>query len=331
MTISLVTGGAGFIGSHVAKHLIDEGHQVVIIDDLSGGFIENVPRGSIFIQDSICNETVIKDLFERYKFDYVFHLAAYAAEGLSHFIRPFNYMNNLTGSINLINQSIKHEVKRFVYTSSMAVYGEGIPPFKESDPTSPEDPYGISKVAIERDLMVANRMFGLEYTVFRPHNVYGPNQHIWDRYRNVAGIFMNQIMKNKPLTIFGDGSQKRSFSYISDIAPHIVKSIELDSTKGATYNLGATEVVTIKELAIACCKAMAVEQNFEHWPPRYEVHNAYSDQTLSTLIFGPPLVSLEDGLSIFAEWVKATPQRPPSKVMKPDIEKNLPSVWKRYL
>ena len=327
----LITGGAGFIGSHVAQHCLDKGYDIVVIDDLSGGFVENLADGGQRYLGSICDQRLVAEIFSTHKFDYVYHLAAYAAEGLSHFIRPFNYWNNLTGSVNLINQAIKHEVKRFVFTSSMAVYGEGNPPFKETDPLGPEDPYGVAKWAVERDLFVAKKMFDLDYTIIRPHNVYGPNQHIWDRYRNVAGIFMNQIVQGKPLTIFGDGSQKRSFSYISDIAPHIASAPEMESTKGQTYNLGSSEVTTVKELASACCRAMGVEEDFQYWPSRYEVKNAYSDQSKSSETFGPPMVGLEEGLKYFAEWVKAVPMRPASKVMRPDIEKNLPDVWKRYL
>ena len=206
MSLSLVTGGAGFIGAHVVNDLISRGHKVVVIDDLSGGFEDNVNNKAIFIKGSVCSETFITKLFEDYKFDYVYHLAAYAAEGLSHFIRRFNYNNNLIGSINLINESIKQKVKCFVFTSSIAVYGAGQLPMSEATTPLPEDPYGVSKYAVELDLHSAHKMFGLNYVIFRPHNVYGEYQNIGDRYRNVIGIFMNQLMQGKPLTLFGDGN-----------------------------------------------------------------------------------------------------------------------------
>src|SRR5947209_2324570 len=201
MPTSLVTGGAGFIGSHVADELLSRGHKVVVLDDLSGGFEDNVPGGAIFVKGSILDTELIDRLFDRYNFTYVYHLAAYAAEGLSHFIKRFNYQNNLIGSINLINASVNYGVKCFVFTSSIAVYGGVPPPMIEETMPLPEDSYGIAKYAVERELKISHEMFGLNYIIFRPHNVYGEHQNIGDRYRNVIGIFMNQIMEGQPLTI----------------------------------------------------------------------------------------------------------------------------------
>src|SRR5580658_3109311 len=218
---SLITGGAGFIGAHVTNELIKMGHEGIVLDDLSGGFEENINPAAIFIKGSITDHELITRIFNEHKFDYVYHLAAYAAEGLSHFIKRFNYNNNLIGSVNLINESIKHKVKCFVFTSSIAVYGIGKPPLREDMIPVPEDPYGVAKYAVEMELRVSHEMFGLNYVIFRPHNVYGEYQNLGDRYRNVVGIFMNQIMQGKPMTIFGDGKQTRAFSYIDDVAPAI--------------------------------------------------------------------------------------------------------------
>ena len=206
---SLVTGGAGFIGSHVVDELINAGHRVVVLDDLSGGFVDNINPKAEFVQGDILDKDLIARLFSDWKFDYVFHLAAYAAEGLSHFIRRYNYQNNLTGSINLINASINHAVKCFVFTSSIAVYGKNQLPMSEETTPLPEDPYGIAKYAVELDLRAAHEMFGLNSIIFRPHNVYGERQNIGDKYRNVVGIFMNNILQDKSLPIFGDGEQTR--------------------------------------------------------------------------------------------------------------------------
>src|SRR5947209_6838617 len=173
MKTSLVTGGAGFMGSHVVDHLLRLGHKVVVLDDLSGGFEDNVPAGCEFVRGSVLDHELIDTLFDRYQFSYVYHLAAYAAEGLSHFIKRFNYNNNLIGSVNLINASINYRVKCFVFTSSIAVYGTGQVPMTEDMVPIPEDPYGIAKLAVEQDLRVSHEMFGLEYVIFRPHNIYG--------------------------------------------------------------------------------------------------------------------------------------------------------------
>ena len=171
MAKSLVTGGAGFIGAHVTNELIKMGHEVIVVDDLSGGFQENVNPQATFIKGSITDHEFITRLFDEHQFEYVYHLAAYAAEGLSHFIKRFNYNNNLIGSINLINESIKHKIKCFVFTSSIAVYGVGEPPLREDMIPVPEDPYGIAKLAVDMELRVSHEMFGLNYVVFRPHNV----------------------------------------------------------------------------------------------------------------------------------------------------------------
>ncbi|MEZ4836793.1 MAG: NAD-dependent epimerase/dehydratase family protein [Caldilineaceae bacterium] len=191
----LVTGGAGFIGTHVARELSQMGHQVTVLDDLSGGFRQNILPDQCFVEGSITDEALLARLFDEHKFEYVYHLAAYAAEGLSHFIRRFNYTNNLIGSVNLINESVKHNVRCFVFTSSIAVYGPAQLPMREDTLPIPEDPYGIAKLAVEQDLKAAHHMFGLDYVVFRPHNVYGEFQNIGDKYRNVIGIFMNRLLQ----------------------------------------------------------------------------------------------------------------------------------------
>ena len=210
MPVSLVTGGAGFMGAHVAEHLLKMGHTVIVLDDLSGGFIDNVPEGAIFTEGSILDHESINRLFEKYSFTYVYHLAAYAAEGLSHFIKRFNYTNNLIGSVNLINACVNYDINCLLFTSSIAVYGAGQTPMTEDMVPLPEDSYGIAKLAVERELKVSHEMFGLDYIIFRPHNVYGERQNIGDRYRNVVGIFMNQLLKGEGMTIFGDGDQQRA-------------------------------------------------------------------------------------------------------------------------
>ena len=243
----LVTGAAGFIGSHVCTHLLKQGHRVVGLDDLSGGFRDYVPGGVEFVEGSVTDTELVKKLFAGNKFDYVFHLAAYAAEGLSHFIKHFNYTNNLLGSVNLINAAVNHNVKCFVFTSSIAVYGRNQLPLTEAAVPQPEDPYGIAKYAVELDLKEAHEMFGLNYVVFRPHNVYGENQNLGDRYRNVIGIFMNQIMQGQPMTIFGDGKQTRAFSYIDDVAPVIAASIARPACYNQVYNVGADKTYSVAE------------------------------------------------------------------------------------
>jgi len=329
MANCLVTGGAGFIGSWVADELLAKGHHVVVMDDLSGGFLKNIPNGCKIIQHSITKKERVDGLFENLKFDYVFHLAAYAAEGLSHFIRRYNYENNLIGSVNLINAAVNHGVKHFVFTSSMAVYGTQQVPYLETMRPEPEDPYGIAKAAVERELALAHSMFGLEYTIFRPHNVYGERQNIGDRYRNVIGIFMNQIMRSEPMTIFGDGEQVRAFSYISDIAPVIVKAIEQPLASRQIFNIGGETPITINELADRVAFWMdAPDHPRVHLPPRVEVKTAFCDHSKRRKYFGDYVpYTLESGLPRMAKWALGRGPMEPTKNADIEIRKNLPSKW----
>lgn len=328
MITSLVTGGAGFIGSHVADELLKEGHKVVVLDDLSGGFEDNVPKGAIFCRGSILDHDLIERLFERYNFTYVYHLAAYAAEGLSHFIKRFNYNNNLIGTVNLINASVNHRVKCFVFTSSIAVYGAGQSPMTEEMTPVPEDSYGIAKLAVEAELKASHEMFGLDYIVFRPHNVYGERQNIGDRYRNVVGIFMNQILKGETMTIFGDGEQQRAFTHINDVAPIIAASANYPAALNQIFNVGADLPFTVNELARIIAEAMGAELKATYLPARNEVKVAFSDHSRGARVFGErEKTSLKDGISAMAAWVKKHGARESSVFEDIEIVKNLPPSW----
>src|SRR5262245_12752305 len=307
---SLVTGGAGFMGAHVAAALVARGHEVVVLDDLSGGFADNVPDGAEFVEGSVTDDELVGRLFAEHPFDYVFHLAAYAAEGLSHFIRRFNYTNNVIGSVNLINEAIRHEVKCFVFTSSIAVYGAEQVPMTEETVPRPEDPYGIAKYSVEQDLHAALGMFGLNHVIFRPHNVYGEFQNIGDRYRNVVGIFMNQIMQGEPLTVFGDGNQTRAFSYIADVAPYIAASVDIPNAYNAVSNVGADPPQSVNQLASEVAKAMGTEATVRHLPPRNEVVDAVADHSKARRVFDmSPAVPLDEGLATMAEWARSVGPR----------------------
>jgi UDP-glucose 4-epimerase len=328
MSTTLVTGGAGFIGSHVARHLLDSGHDVVVLDDLSGGFVENVPCGAKFVRGSILDYELLNQLFSRFRFTYVYHLAAYAAEGLSHFIKRFNYHNNLVGSVNLINLAVNFEVKSFVFTSSIAVYGAGQSPLTEDMVPMPEDSYGIAKLAVEQELKVSHEMFGLNYVIFRPHNVYGEKQNIGDRYRNVVGIFMNQLLKGEPMTIFGDGTQQRAFTHIDDVAPVIARSVEVPAACNKIFNVGADTPYTVNELAQVVSQAMGKEVRTTYLPPRNEVKVAFSDHSKTDRIFGnAQKVSLQEGIAAMATWVKQHGARQSSVFENIEIAKNMPPSW----
>jgi len=331
MTTSLVTGAAGFMGSHVVDNVLMMGHDVVALDDLSGGFKENINSKAEFIEGSVEDYELVQEIFKRHRFDYVYHLAAYAAEGLSHFIKRFNYTNNLLGSINLINASINSgTVKAFVFTSSIAVYGKNQLPMTEEHVPMPEDPYGIAKYAVELDLKESHEMFGLNYIVFRPHNVYGERQNISDKYRNVVGIFMNQILQKQPMTIFGDGEQTRAFSYIGDVAPIIARSIERNTAYNQIYNIGADTPYSINHLSREVARAMESEVNIKYLDARNEVVHAYSAHTKVSSHFGDLIknITLEDGLNEMAFWVKSQALRKTKTFNNIEVTKNLPESWR---
>jgi len=326
---SLVTGGAGFIGSYVAEELSKAGEQVIVLDDLSGGFIENLPGKNItFIQGNIVDHHLVDRIFTDYKFDYVYHLAAYAAEGLSHFIKRYNYTNNLIGSINLINASINHNIRAFVFTSSIAVYGKNQLPMHEDLLPDPEDSYGISKLAVERELHISHDMFGLNYIIFRPHNVYGERQNIGDWYRNVIGIFMNNILLNKPMAIFGDGEQTRAFTYILDVAPVIARSVQIAEAYNQVFNVGSDVPYTLNALALEVARAMGVAPQIIYNQTRNEVKHVYASHEKVKRVFNPPPpVPLDIGLKRMADWVTAVGSRAGKKFDQIEINRNLPPAW----
>jgi UDP-glucose 4-epimerase len=327
---ALVTGAAGFIGRHVAQSCLDNGMDVTGLDDLSGGFEANVPPGARFIKGSILDDDLIRSLTEEAGFDFIFHLGAYAAEGLSHFIRRYNYSNNLIGSVNLINAAVRTKVRCLIFTSSIAVYGKNQLPMTEEMVPQPEDPYGISKYAVELDLRAAHEMFGLSYVVFRPHNVYGEYQNIADSYRNVVGIFMNQVLKGEPLTVFGDGQQSRAFSYIADVAPFIAESALRPECYNQVFNIGADIPCTVLELAHQLAMAFGVTANIEHLPARNEVVHAYASHDKLRRYFKnlrePTRLSV--GIAKMAAWVRQMGPRQPTKFSNIEITEKLPPSWR---
>jgi UDP-glucose 4-epimerase len=324
----LVTGAAGFIGSHVAEDLVRRGREVVALDDLSGGFTANLPVGAIFYEGSVLDTALLARIFAEHRITHVFHLAAYAAEGLSHFIRRFNYTNNVVGSMNVLNEAVRAQVDCFVFTSSIAVYGAAQTPMHEALAPHPEDPYGIAKYAVELDLAAARRMFGLNFIVFRPHNVYGERQHIGDRYRNVIGIFMNQLMRGEPMSIFGDGTQTRAFSYIGDVAPLIARSIDMPAAFNEVFNVGADEPTTVNDLATLVASAMGKPVSIRHLEARSEVQDAVADHGKVARVFDYRATwSIERGLHRMAAWALRTGPRAPSRRSDIEVSKNLPASW----
>jgi UDP-glucose 4-epimerase len=331
MARCLVTGGAGFMGAHLTRALLDRGHEVVVLDDLSGGLRENVHPRARLVEGSIVDHALVDRLFAAERFERVYHLAAYAAEGLSHFIKRFNYTNNVIGSVNLINASVNNGVGWFVFTSSIAVYGAGQVPMSEATPPEPEDSYGIAKLAVERELAASRAMWGLDHTVFRPHNVYGELQNIGDRYRNVIGIFINQIMRGEPLPIFGDGEQTRAFSYVGDVVPAIADAPDTAGAAGEVFNVGADTPCSVNRLAEVVRAAMGVPDHpVVHHEPRNEVVHAFSDHSKAARVFGErEPTPLEEGVARMAAWAREHGPRPTPEFAAIEVTRNLPAAWRR--
>jgi UDP-glucose 4-epimerase len=325
----LVTGAAGFIGSHVADHCLALGMDVVATDDLSGGFRENVPAAAEWVRGDLRDRQFVSALWDQHgPFEFVYHLAAYAAEGLSHFIRAYNYTTNLVASMHLLNEAVKHKSRCFVFTSSIAVYGHNQVPMTEDLTPQPEDPYGISKYAVELDLQSAQNLFGLDFVIVRPHNVYGERQNIADRYRNVIGIFMNQVLSARPMTVFGDGHQTRAFSHVDDVAPLIARAPLVSAARNQVFNVGADTPYTVLRLAHEVAEAFEVPCQVQHLPARSEVVHAFSDHTRVRDVFvPPPMVDLKTGIRRMAAWVKARGPAEPVLFSDIEIQEKLPAGW----
>ena len=327
--VSLVTGGAGFIGSHIAQDLLAMGHNVVVVDNLEGGNTSNIPQGAVFENADVCIEAAVDYLFDRYEIEYVYHCAAYAAEGLSHHIPRFNYDNNLMGSVNLIKNSIRHNVRHFTFLSSIAVYGAAPIPWRETDKPEPIDPYGAAKLAVEHHLKSVRHYYGLPYTIYRAHNVYGPRQNIADPYRNVIGIFMHQLLKNKPITIFGNGLQRREFSYVRDITPTIARSPMYDKAANQTFNIGSSRGVSVRKLSEMVMEAMGIQGDIQYLTSRKEVHRARCTHwKIDALLQTSNDTPLDVGLRKMAAWAKEQPIQPTEPFARIEIESNLPESWK---
>lgn len=325
----LITGVAGLIGSRLAEWLIEQNSEIEVvgIDNLSGGYIENVHPEVLFYQID-CASNELHEVFERHEPKLVFHLAAYAAEGLSPFIRKYNYQNNLLATANIINACIKFGTERLIFTSSMAVYGNGAPPFDESHQPAPIDPYGIAKYACEMDIQVAGEQHGLDWCIIRPHNVYGIKQNIWDVYRNVLGIWMYQNINNQPLTIFGDGHQKRAFSSINDFIEPLWNAALRSQSSKQIINLGSAIEYSIKEAAEILIEVMG-SGTIQFLEQRHEVKNAHPTWKKSVdLLDFQDKTSLKEGLTEMWNWAQNQPSRDRFVWSEYELDKGIYKFWK---
>ncbi len=330
----LITGCAGLLGSRMTEWILENKteYNIVGIDSLFGGYIENVNKKIDFYKRDLAVDD-ISDIFEKYDFEYVFHFAAYAAEGLSPFMRKFNYSNNVLSTVSIINECITYNVKRLIYTSSMSVYGwgykEGVR-FEENDQPMPIDPYAISKYTCEMDIKVAGEQHGLDWCIIRPHNVYGVGQNIWDKYRNVLGIWMYQILNNLPISVYGDGEQTRAFSYIDDCLESFWNAAVLKESSKQIINVGGINGYTINEAAEILCEITGYDKsNIKHLEPRHEVKWCVPSYQKSIDLLGyEEKTNLKEGLTKMWEWAKTQPNRERYKWENYEITKGIYEYWK---
>jgi UDP-glucose 4-epimerase len=326
----LITGNAGLIGANLVDWIIENKPEFVVvgIDDLSGGFQDFIHPKCIFYQRDVGSN--LDDIFERHDIRIIYHLCAEAAESVASFKRKFYYQSNIVVSANLINYAITHKVDRFVFASSMAVYGHQPSPYHESQPIAPADPYAIGKAAIEMDLKCAKEQHGLRFTIIRPHSVYGIKQNIYDKYRNVLAIWMRQFLNNEPLTIYGNGSQQRAFTFIDDLMLPLWKCATEESTLWETFNLGNDSEMTLLEALETLEEVIGEKVERKYFPAIHEVKNAFSDHQKAREILGLECkTSLKEGLIKMWNWAKSQPKRELQTFDQFELEVGLPEQFKK--
>src|SRR3989344_2915924 len=336
----LVTGSAGFIGSHIYDLLFAMGHEVYGVDDLSGGFMRNVSQPKRFTKLDLRDRKKTAAYIAKLKPEIIFHLAADATEGRSQFT-PFSAVDrNLVAYMNLLIPAIKHGMKKMILTSSMSVYGAQQTPFREDMEPRPEDIYGISKAAMEQTTQIMSQVYGFTYVIIRPHNVYGPLQNLADPYRNVIGIFINRLMQGKTFYIYGDGKQERAFSYIDDVIDPMITSAFNSGAEGKIFNLGSDVSFSLNELG-----EIVLEEFFEdkpipkrmrpiHVPDRpQEVKYAFSDHAQAKKILKYRAVTkLREGIRKTIAWARTLGPQKFAYLDRMDLDHpNLPSIWKKKL
>lgn len=329
----LVTGGLGFMGSHLTDYLVNEGHEVVALDNLSGGYMDNLNPKAEFVPCDLRCAWEIKKVVTKKKPEVIYHLAAHAAEGQSVFTPRYTAEVNYVGMINLLTAMINEGVETIVFTSSMAVYGRQQPPLAEDMPRKPVDPYGLSKAACEQLLEIYQKVYGYNYVIIRPHNLYGERQNIFDPYRNAVSIFVNRVLwQGKPPIVYGDGMQTRQFSYVGDCTPPIARSAWTKEAYGEIINVGSSEVTELKELAhivLEACGRTDLTPEYADWRPTEVKHAWVSNEKAERILGLKAETSLRDGVGRLVKWA-GTVKPQPFKYWDSsqfEIKKKIPKVW----
>jgi UDP-glucose 4-epimerase len=328
-----VSGAAGFLGSHLADAFIRRGDEVVGCDNMIGGDLQNLPEGIQFEQADCGDIDAMKHLLS--DVDLVYHCAAIATEGLSVFSPSIIAKHVFENTAGLLAAAASKRVRRFVYCSSMARYGHGKPPFREEQPAAPVDPYGIAKYAGELLVQNVAQTHGLEYVIAVPHNIIGPKQKYDDPYRNVASIMINRMLQGKQPIIYGDGEQRRSFSFVQDCVDPLLAMGTKAGLSGEIINIGPDEeVTTINQLALTLAGILAFDLHPIHFADRpREVRTALCSADKARKLLGyRTRVSLVEGLKSMVQWIREHGPRPFEYHLPIEIDSPLvPVTWRDRL
>lgn len=329
----LVTGVAGFLGSHVADEMLENGYEVRGIDNMIDGFKENVPDGVDFREADCRSADEYLDMLA--EVDIVFHCAAAPYEGLSVFAPFLVHEHTTSATVAMLSAAVRSGVHRFVHCSSMSRYGKLVPPFTEDMTPKPLTPYGIAKYAADLQVEAISNVHGMEYNIAVPHNIIGSRQRFDDPYRNVAAIMINRVLRGLQPIVYGDGSQLRCFSFVSDVVACLTKLATDPDVKGETVNVGPDEgEVSVLQLAQTVCDIIGVDCDPIFMPARpLEVHHATCSSDKARRLLGyETKVNLRDGLTEMVEWISAQGPREFDYNLDLEIVNDLtPRTWTRQL
>lgn len=328
-----ITGVAGFLGSHLADRMIELGHTVAGNDTLIGGYMDNVPNGVEFHKIDCCDiDSMTKAIAGS---DVVIHTAATAHEGLSVFSPSFITKNIFEASVSTISASIQNKVKRFVFCSSMARYGNQQVPYTEDQTPMPEDPYAVAKVASEDVLKMLGETHGMEWNIAVPHNIVGPRQRYDDPFRNVMSIMINRNLQGKPSIIYGDGLQTRCFSYVGDCISCLEKMALDPNIVSETINIGPDEgTITVKDMAGLVSKECGIDLEPIHMPdrPREVKHASCSADKARRVLNYETKTTLEESVRQTVEYVRSRGVKPFDYTYPLEIVSELtPKTWSERL
>ena len=325
----LVTGAAGFLGSHLCKNLQNLNYHVIGVDSMIGGDLDNLPKNLEFHKMDCCDFDALNKIMK--SVDIVYHCAATAHEGLSVFSPVEISRNNYLATVSVITAAINNKVKRIIYCSSMARYGDQPTPFTEDMEPRPVDPYGISKVAGEQVLKCLCDLNNVEWAIAVPHNIIGPKQKYDDPFRNVVSIMINRLLQNKKPIIYGDGEQKRCFSYVDDCIDSLLALVDNKSLNKEVINIGPDEeFVTINKIAEICSNITGSNLKPEYYPdrPKEVKHATCSADKARKLLNYKTKTDLYTGIKKTYEYIKSKgPKKFVYHVNLEIVNDLTPKVW----